>query len=52
MTPILQDVVMLVNLPIDGNPVTGPTAFNKDDLYHYLLGWVPPLKDIKGIILD
>ena len=42
---------MRVNLPIDGNPVTGPTTFNKDDLFHYLLGWVPLLKDIKEIIL-
>jgi len=48
MTPILQDIVIPVNLLIDGTLVTNPTIFNKDDLYICLLGQVPPPRGYKG----
>jgi hypothetical protein len=38
---------MLVSLPIDGTPITGPIAFNEDELCLHLVGRVPLLEGYK-----
>ena len=43
MTPPLQDVAMLIGLPINKTPVTGRGGLiDRDTSCDCLLGWVPP----------
>ena len=47
-TVTLQDVEILIGLPIDGEPVTGQSRGDWLHLCQVLLGVTPPAKQIRG----